>query len=205
VAVIEPATAWLGAVVAGLRSAGPSELLAVVLGLAYIGLAIRQHRACWIAGGASTAIYITVFLKAGLLLQAALQVVYVGLSVYGWLAWRPGGEPPARPRSWPPSKHALAVLAVLLATTASTPLLAAYTDSPAPLADSLGTWASVVATWLLARRRLGTWYWWIVIDAGLAVLFASRGLAFTAALYGAYSGLAVAGWHSWRRGMKAGV
>ena len=197
----EPATAWLAAFVAGALSASPGELFAVALGLAYIALAIRQHRACWIAGGASTAIYIAIFLKAGLFLQAALQVAYVALSVYGWLAWRNTGDLPAQPQSWPLSRHLLALLAVLFATAASTPLLAHYTDSPAPFADSLGTWASVVATWLLARRILATWFWWIIIDSGLTALFASQGLAFTAGLYFAYALLAIAGWRAWRRSL----
>ncbi len=195
----ESATAWLAAFVAGAQSAGPSELVAVALGLAYIVLAIRQHRACWIAGGASTAIYIAVFLKAGLILQAALQVAYVALSVYGWLAWRTGGDLPARPQSWPLSKHLLALLTVLLATAASTPILAHYTDSPAPFADSLGTWASVAATWLLARRILANWFWWMVIDSGLTALFVSQGLVFTAGLYLVFAVLAIAGWRAWRR------
>lgn len=193
----------LDAMIAGARSASLSELLAVALGLAYIVLAIRQHRGCWIAGGASTAIYIAVFLKAGLLLQAALQVAYVVLSVYGWQAWRPSGGEPTRPQSWPISKHLLAVLAVGLATAVSAPLLAHYTSAPAPFADSLGTWASVVATWLLARRCVETWFWWMIIDSGLAALFASQGLAFTAALYLAFAVLAVAGWRAWRRAMVA--
>lgn len=197
----DSAAAWLDAFLAGARSAGPLELLAVALGIAYIVLAIRQHRACWIAGGASTAIYIAVFLSAGLPLQAALQVVYVALSVYGWLAWRPGGDALVRPRHFPLRWQTQAILAVLLLTAASTAYLAIYTEATAPLADSLGSWASVFATWLLARRYLETWLWWIVIDAGLAALFASIGLAFTAALYLAYSLLAVAGWRAWRRTM----
>lgn len=195
----ESATAWFAAFVADARSASPDELIAVALGLAYIVLAIRQHRACWIAGGASTAIYIAVFVKAGLFLQAALQVAYVIMAVYGWMAWRPGADRAARPQAWPLTKHLLAVLAVLMATAASAPLLENYTDTPAPFADSLGTWASIVATWLLARRYLDTWYWWLIIDSGLATLFASQGLAFTAGLYLAYALLAIAGWRAWRR------
>ena len=195
--------AGLAEFVAGAQSASPYELIAVALGLAYIVLAIRQHRACWIAGGASTAIYIFVFLEAGLLLQSALQVAYVALSVYGWMTWRAGSDLPARPQAWPLSKHLLAVLAVLLATAVSTPVLAHYTDSPAPFADSLGTWASIAATWLLARRILANWFWWIVIDSGLATLFASQNLAFTAALYLTYAVLAIAGWRAWRGSRSA--
>jgi nicotinamide mononucleotide transporter len=61
----------------------------------------------------------------------------------------------------------------------------------------------VVATWLLARRIVDTWLWWMAVDTGLALLFASQGLPGTAALYVAYAVLAVAGWRSWRRAMPA--
>jgi nicotinamide mononucleotide transporter len=125
------------------------------------------------------------------------------MSVYGWMAWRPGGERATRPQSWPLSRHLLSALAVVMTTAASAVLLARYTDTPAPIADSLGTWASIVATWLLARRFLETWFWWIAIDTGLAMLFASQGLAFTAALYLVYAVLAIAGWRAWRRDLIA--
>lgn len=178
-----------------------TELVAVAFGFAYIALAIRQHRACWFAGGISTAIYIVIFIEAGLLLQAALQAGYVAMSVYGWIAWRPDGERTVKPRSWPWPRHLAALAAVGAATAAGAPLLAAYAGSVAPVADSLGAFASVVATWLLARRYIDTWYWWIVVDTGLAALFASQGLRYTAVLYLAYALLAIVGWRSWRRSM----
>jgi nicotinamide mononucleotide transporter len=180
-----------------------TEAVAVAFGIAYLMLAIRGHRACWIAGGVSTAVYVAVFVQAGLALQAALQIVYVVVAVYGWFAWRPDGGLPERPSSGRPSLHLLALAAVAIATAISTPILARYGASPAPLADSLGTWASLVATWLLARRLIDSWVWWIVIDTGLAALFASQGLQFTAALYLGYALLAIAGWRSWRRVMTA--
>lgn len=176
----------------------PAELAAVAFGLAYIVLAIREHRACWLAGGVSTAIYAVVFWRAGLPMQAVLQIVYVAMSAWGWMAWgRAGAE--AAPRSWPFRRHAAAVAGVGLATALSVPLLAKYSLAAAPVADALGFWASLVATWLLARRVIDTWAWWIVIDAGLAALFAWQGLVPTAALYLAYVLLAAAGWRSWRR------
>ena len=123
------------------------------------------------------------------------------MSVYGWFAWRGGDGQAPRPRSWHWPRHLLALAAVGAATAAGAPLLAAYAGSDAPVADALGTFASLVATWLLARRIIDTWYWWIVVDTGLAVLFASQGLRLTAVLYLAYALLAIAGWRSWRRTM----
>jgi nicotinamide mononucleotide transporter len=177
------------------------EPVAVALGIVYIVLAIRQHRACWIAGGISTLLFIVVFVEAGLPMQAALQVAYVALSVYGWVVWRPGGALAARPQSWPLSRHLLLLAAVGIMTAASVPMLTAVEASVAPLAESLGTWASVAATWMLARRCLEVWFWWIVIDTGLAGLFLAQGLAPTAALYLGFAVLAVAGWHEWRRSL----
>src|SRR5262245_5001480 len=89
-------------------------------------------------------------------MQAALQVVYVALSAYGWHAWRP--EPAASPAGrWPIRRHLAALGAVALATIASAPLAARYALAAAPVADSLGTWASLFATWLLARRVVDNW------------------------------------------------
>jgi nicotinamide mononucleotide transporter len=180
-----------------------AEFAAVAFGVAYILLAIREHRACWVAGGISTALYAAVFVDAGLPMQAALQLLYVVLSVYGWFAWRRAAAD-ARPlQSWPWPRHLAAAATIALATAVSAPLAARYVPAAAPVADSAGTWASVFATWLLARRVVDTWAWWVAIDAGLAVLFARQGLWPTAALYLAYATLAIAGWRAWRVRLQA--
>lgn len=177
----------------------PAELAAVAFGVGYILLAIREHRACWIAGGISTAIYAVVFWRAALPMQAALQLVYVALSAWGWFAWgRAREEGP--PRRWPAARHLAAIAGVGIATALSAPLAARFALAAAPVADSLGTWASLFATWLLARRIIDTWAWWIVIDVGLGALFIRQGLLPTGALYLAFALLAVAGWRSWHGG-----
>jgi nicotinamide mononucleotide transporter len=175
-----------------------AELAAVAFGVAYIVLAIGEQRACWVAGGIGTAIYAAVFVDAGLPMQAALQVVYVAMSAYGWYAWRRRPVDAGPARSWPWWRHLAAAAAIGIATAITAPLAARYAPAAAPVADSLGTWASLFATWLLARRIIDTWVWWVVIDSGLAALFAHQGLWMTAALYLAYAVLAVAGWRSWR-------
>jgi nicotinamide mononucleotide transporter len=177
-----------------------TEPVAAAAGFLYVVLAIARRRECWIAGGLSSALYVWVLLDARLPMQAVLQLLYVVLAVYGWFAWS-SSQGDARPRSWSLRAHGLAIVVVAAAALASAPLIARYGQSVAPLAESLGTWASVAATWMLARRCVESWLWWVVVDAGLAVLFAIQGLAWTAALYAAYTLLAAAGWHQWRRAM----
>ncbi len=187
---------------AQLAATSVTELAAVALGIAYIVLAIRRRRACWIAGRLSTALYAVVFLQAALYLQSALQVAYVALSVYGWRQWSAAaGGDVVEPRRWPARRHAQAAIAVLAATVVAAPLLARFTDAAAPWADALGTFASVAATWMMAQRISEHWLWWIVIDLGLALLFLSQGLVFTAMLYAGFAVMAGAGFVSWRRAL----
>src|SRR6202035_3700135 len=80
---------WIGFV-----ATSPAEAVSVALGLAYAVLAIRRSRWCWATGGLSSAIMIYLSLNARLPMQAALQVYYVVISVYGWWHWtrEEGGE-----------------------------------------------------------------------------------------------------------------
>lgn len=180
---------------------GPAEAAAVLFGVGYILLAIRQKRACWILGGVSTALYAWVFLDARLYLQAGLQVLYVALAVHGWHQWSRDADRPGGPvvRRLAARTHALVLAATAFLTVVTAPALGAWSDSVAPWADALGTWASVAATWLMIRKIAANWLWWIIVDTGLAMLFASQGLVFTAILYLAFAALAVVGWLTWRR------
>ena len=189
----------LGTALEQALATGPVETVAVLLGIGYIVLAIRQRRACWVLGGLSTALYIWVFAEARLYLQAALQLLYVLLAVHGW-QWSGEAGDGAGPvvRSLTVQRHAAVLAATAVMTLVTAPLLAAWSDSAAPWADALGTWASVAATWLMIRKVAANWLWWIVVDGGLAALFASQGLLFTAVLYVAFALLAVLGWRAWR-------
>jgi nicotinamide mononucleotide transporter len=188
---------WL---TAAWHAAGGIESVAVALGIAYVLLAIRQHRACWVAGGLSTALYILVFAEARLYLQAALQVLYVVLAVYGWRSWGRGDG--LRPVHWPPLLHAAAAIASLLLAAATVPALVAWSDSVAPWSDALGTWASVAATVMMTRKVVGCWPWWLVIDAALALLFWYQGLHATALLYLLFAVVSVEGWREWRQAAR---
>lgn len=180
-------------------STGPIEAAAVVLGFLYVVLAIRQRRACWIAGGLSTALYIVVFVDARLYMQALLQVLYVALAIQGFRAWGAGdGGEEITVRHLAPRWHLASLAFVAVATLLSAPVLAHFSDSMS-WADALGTWASVVATWLMIRKVAANWLWWLVVDPALAVLYGSQGLLFSALLYLAFGGLALAGWLAWRR------
>ena len=65
----------------------PLETTAVGLALAYIALAMRQSRLCWVAAIISAAIYIAIFTEVKLYMEAGLQMVYITMAVMGWIFW----------------------------------------------------------------------------------------------------------------------
>ena len=87
----------------------------VVLGIAYLLLAMRESLWCWYAAFGSTAIFLFLFWDVRLLMEAALQVYYLAMAVYGWWQWRHGGaagEALSISR-WGARQHLLALIATL--------------------------------------------------------------------------------------------
>jgi nicotinamide mononucleotide transporter len=193
------------AVVRAVAAVSATEWLGVTLALAYLVLAVRQSAWCWLFAATSSGVYLWLFARAGLTMQAALQVFYIAMAVYGWLMWRhrpdesAAGLPVTR---WPLKYHALAVAAIAAATVVNVALLRARASSPAgvlvPTVDAFVAWGSVLATWMVARKVLENWLYWIALDLVAAALYGSQGLHATAVLFVLYAVIAVRGFHAWR-------
>jgi nicotinamide mononucleotide transporter len=180
------------------------EILAALAGVAYVILAARRNRLCWIVGAVSSAFIAVVSALSDLPMQASLQVFFVVMSAYGWWSWKRSsaqGELPVR--VWPLTWHIGAALVVLALSFLSARWLAAETDAAWPLLDSLTTWFSLLATWLQARALLENWLYWIAIDGVLVFLFYARGRTWLALLNAIFIGIAAAGFVAWRRNLKA--
>lgn len=190
-----------GDFIEGLRSTGPLEGVTVALGLVYVVLAVRRSRWCWVFGGLSSAGLAWLSARSALPMQAALQAFYVAMAAYGFRRWSvdrdAGGH--VNVGWWPWPRHVFAWAAVAALTLVTSQWLAHFTHAAWPVLDAACTWGSLLATWLAARARIENWLYWIVIDAALAVLFASQALAFIALLYFAYLVIAAVGFFSWLR------
>jgi nicotinamide mononucleotide transporter len=177
------------------------EWVAAALGLAYLLLAVRRNLWCWLCAFASTTIYLVVFARAALYMQAALQIFYLGMAVYGFIEWRRGrtqaGE--LAIQSWTSARHLTAAALVAAATLLNGWLLARHTDAAAPWLDSFVTWGSVVTTWMVARRVIENWLYWLAVDGAAAWLYYSQGLLPTTILFVIYLGVVVHGYIVWRR------
>ena len=179
---------------------GPAEWIAMLLAVGYLVLAIRQNPWCWVSGAASAVIYLVIFFRTGLWMQAALQVFYVAMSVYGWYSWRHGAgreDGGLRVSRWPAGRH-VAAIAIALALALANGLVLQRADSVLPYVDSLVAWVSVLATWMTARKLLASWLYWILVDLVAMGLYWSQGLHVTTGLFLLYVLLAVRGYREWR-------
>jgi len=191
----------MDAILSGWQAMSGWELTAVLLSLAYLILAVRQNPLCWYAAFASTAIYTVLFWQVALLMESALNIYYLLMAVYGYRCWRAGAaEQESRPIScWRPRQHLLALSAIALLTLLSGRLLTDYTGAAMPYLDAFTSWAAVITTWMVARKVLENWLYWLVINAVSVYLFIDRGLLLTAGLFALYEVLAVIGFWQWYR------
>jgi len=192
-------TTLLGELPARLLATSPWESLAVALGILYLLLAMRESLLCWYAAFFSTSIFLVLFWQANLYMESVLQGFCLVMAVYGWCDWRQGFSaentlPIAR---WPLRRHLVAVALVCLLSLASGTALRLYTDAAFPLLDSFTTWGSVLTTWMVARKVLENWLYWLVIDALTAYLYLSRGLHLTSLLFASYCVIVIFGYRTW--------
>jgi nicotinamide mononucleotide transporter len=183
-----------------LAATSPLEAASVILGIAYSLFAVRRSRWCWVAGGLSSAILVYLFARARLPMQSGLQMFYVAMSAYGFRSWvRHEKDADSVVTTWPVRAHLGAWIAILALSALSSRWLAAETGAAWPFLDSVTTWASLVATWLVVRMKLENWLYWIAIDLVLTYLCVVQKLPFVGLLYATYLGISTVGFTTWLR------
>jgi nicotinamide mononucleotide transporter len=181
-----------------LYATSAAEFVAVVLGVSYVLLILKCNRLGWLAGAASSIIYVYLAARAHLPMQSVLQFYYVVMSVYGWRNWtRAQQQQGGGIGRWPVRNHVLALLAIALLSALTAQWLRRETHAAWPYLDSMTTWISLFATWLIARLKLENWLYWIAADSVMVYLFAAQGYPFTAALFLTYMVIAVFGFREW--------
>jgi nicotinamide mononucleotide transporter len=182
-----------------------AESIAAALGLAYLLLAVRRNLWCWLCAFASTAIYLVIFWRASLYMQTALQVFYLVMAGVGFYDWKRGRteQGDVAIRSWTAAQHAGAAIAVLCASAINGWLLTQQTQAAAPYLDSFVTWGSVITTWMVARRVIENWLYWVIVDGIAAYLYFTQHLYPTTLLFVIYIGIVIRGYFVWRREQAA--
>jgi nicotinamide mononucleotide transporter len=185
------------------------EVFAVVTGLLYIYLEIKQKPSMWVVGFISSFVYVFVYFQSKVYGSATLYAYYVIVSVYGWYCWRYARQSDGSVTDLQVNRLQISLAIVLASITAVLfagigYTLDRFTDSPVPYLDALGVSFGIVATWMLARKILEHWILWIFINFYSSALYFYLELYPTAGLFVVYGVLSVVGWLKWRQTMPRG-
>jgi nicotinamide mononucleotide transporter len=183
------------------------EIAGAILGMAYVFLSIKQHILTWLLGLMTSVLYIIVFFNSGFYADMLLQSYYVLVSVYGWIVWAKGTKTEGGKEQFQVTKTTKRLALILIPISLIVwfliwIILKKFTDSIVPIGDSFTTAMSIVATWMLARKKLEHWIIWVVVDAVCIILFLWKGLYPTVALYIVYTVAAVWGYFEWSNDLK---
>jgi nicotinamide mononucleotide transporter len=178
------------------------EIIGAILSLIYLYLSIKQKVSLWFYGIISSLFYIVVFFQTKFYADMSLQFYYVVVSIYGWINWKQGK--PETGEDLPTTQMSKRLFVNLVLATTLIYLiyylvLAKFTDSTIPKADSLVGALSVVGTWMLARKLIENWLVWILADGLCVGLYLYKGLYPTAILFVVYTLMAVVGYLQWKK------
>jgi nicotinamide mononucleotide transporter len=176
------------------------EAIATFFGILSVWLTIRQRVWCWPTGLVQVFLYIFIFYDAKLYADVVLHVIYVALCVYGWISW---SDPKASSFKVGNDNNMITWILVITGGTALWGYsLATFTDASVPYLDSFVVMASLVAQWLTAKKKLQSWYFWIIADILAVGVYAYKQLYFSSGLYLVFLVMAVAGYFAWRKALR---
>lgn len=176
------------------------EVVAVIFGVLYTVLMAKNKISCWIFGiiGSLLSIYLFI-VYAKLYAEALLSVFYVFAGIYGWIMW----EKQEIIEEVYQRKIMTHVKLISVGTVFSFllfyVLIYFFKDAQKPLIDSFTTVFSFIATYLMAKKWIENWFYWIAIDGVSVYLYYSRGLEIYALLMFAYTIIVIYGYFEWKK------
>lgn len=184
------------------------EYFGVITGLLYLFLEIKQHKAMWVVGFLTSLVYVFVFFFSKIYADMGLNIYYVAISIYGFRKWASTKTDIAKEEITDRTifyRHVSLPLfgGIMLAISGIYIflyyVLHHFTDSPIPMGDAFTTSVGIVATWMLARRIIEHWIFWVIANFVSVYLYYLRDLYPTMFLYICYALLAIAGYFAWNK------
>jgi nicotinamide mononucleotide transporter len=181
------------------------EFAAVICAVIYVILAAKENILCWLFGIISSFIYVYICFQTNLFLETGLQIFYVLMGFYGWWQWlrNKGTQQHAPVIEWKIASHLIMIIAGAAGGAILGFIFAKYTTAAQPYLDAFISSYSLIATWMVTKKILENWVYWIIIDAASVILYGNRGLYLSSALFILYTILAVYGFIAWRKELKA--
>jgi len=185
----------------GIFQTSPLELIAVAFGLLYVWYMKKENILAYPFGMVNVLIYVYICFHSRLYAYAVINLFYFIMSVYGWYNWtrKSPDRSPLRVTLCTRQEWIANTLAAALFFGILWFLLSRFTDSSVPVLDALTTSIYIIGMWLLARKKLENWIFWIIGDAVSVGLFAWEKLYFSSFQFLVFTVIAVLGYREWKR------
>lgn len=178
------------------------EMIGFITGLLCVFLAIKNHIWNWPVAIVSTLCYLVLFYQSKLYSDSGLQLVFLGMQVYGWAVWN---RNPSSAKAGGISRLSRTQVRLVVVITLTAALVWGYVlpllkkDQIFPYWDSLTTSISISAIILQAQKKIENWILWIIVDIIYIPLYLLRDLNLTAGLYAMFLIMAFWGAFEWKK------
>lgn len=196
------------------------EVIAVITGIASVWFARKESILVYPVGIISVLLYVYICLNVGLYADSAINFYYFIVSIYGWYYWKHGGkfqrrenleseidsvlmkdEKPLKEEAEIslnqfPANFVIFIITLLIGFGLGY-ILDAFTNSTVPWWDGITTAIFLTAMWLMAKKKIENWIYWLIGDAACVPLFLYKGLCLSSLQYLIFTILAIAGYLSW--------
>ncbi len=185
------------------------ELIAVVFGFLSVWFSKQENILVYPTGIVSTVIFVYLLWQWQLLGDMMINVYYSSMSIYGWYVWTrkvdavhfiPITTTTKKEKWW----SVLIFLATLLFTFAIYEFFDKWNDWTAYV-DTVTTAIFFVGMWLMARKKLENWIYWIIGDIISVPLYFYKGLTFTSIQYLLFTIIAFYGYSAWKNNLNSHV
>ena len=178
------------------------EIIAVVFGLLSVWYSKNNNILVFPTGMISTAIFIYLLYKWVLLGDMMINAYYFLMSIYGWFIWTRKENNSVTPISRVTNNEKKIGIIIFLSSLVFVYLIYVYFDKWGTITsyvDNITTAIFFVGMWLMAKRKIENWIFWIIADIISVPLYFYKGLTFTSLQYLIFTFIAIAGYYSWKK------
>ena len=178
------------------------EIIAVVFGLLSVWYSKNNNILVFPTGMISTAIFIYLLYKWVLLGDMMINAYYFVMSIYGWFIWTRKENNTVTPISRVTNNEKKIATIIFLSSLVFIYLIYVYFDKWGTVTsyiDNITTAIFFVGMWLMAKRKIENWIFWIIADIISVPLYFYKGLTFSSLQYLIFTFIAIAGYYSWKK------
>ncbi len=186
------------------------EYIAVVTGIASVFFSKKENILVYPVGLINTIIYVFISIEGSLFGEAAVNLYYTVMSIYGWILWTKRDQKHdivlhitnSSLKEW--MQQLLFFISFYVAIFfALTWAKNAFYANTIPVLDAFASATAFTGMWLMAKKKVESWYWWIATNITSIPLYFIKGYVLTSIYYLVLLILAISGLIEWKQRARA--